>query len=75
MLKDAVLVDLASAVVCHLVPEVMDVSVACLERHPLRTVDAIQLGSALVVGSDVFVSSDRRQIEAARREGLVVHLV
>ena len=74
-LKDAILADLAGSEVCHLVPEVIDASVACLERHALRTLDAVHLGSALVVDPSLFVSGDRRLIEAGRSEGLAVRLV
>jgi hypothetical protein len=34
--------------------------------------DALHLGCALIVEPDLFVSSDHRQLEAARREGLKV---
>lgn len=48
-----------------------------LEAHPLRTLDAIHVGSALVfqrrLGAAVtFVSADARQLKAARREGLSI---
>lgn len=58
--------------ICHITPEVVARTIKCLENNPLRAMDALHLGSALVVGPDLFVSSDRRQIEAARREGLKV---
>ncbi len=37
--------------------------------------DALHLGCALLVKPDLFVSSDRRQIEAAEREGLMVEIL
>lgn len=48
-----------------------------LARHPLHTLDALQLAVALVDGTRiaerlVFVTRDARQAEAARAEGLVV---
>lgn len=72
LVKGRLLRDLANAEICHLVPQVVDLGVACLERHALRTLDALQLACSLAVHPDVFVSADRRQVEAARREGLVV---
>jgi hypothetical protein len=38
----------------------------------VHALDAIQLGCALAYAPDLFVSSDRRQIKAARSEGLTV---
>ena len=43
-----------------------------VERHPLRALDALHAGSAIVYQPDLFVSADRRQTEAADREGLAV---
>jgi predicted nucleic acid-binding protein len=37
--------------------------------------DAIHIGSAVVLKADIFVSSDKRQCEAAKRAGLQVELV
>jgi predicted nucleic acid-binding protein len=52
-------------------------AIALLARHPLRGADAGQLGAALLVAEQAlpgfaFVSLDRRQSEAAEREGLRV---
>ena len=69
-LRAAMAGDLAHADICQIVADVVDAAVACLGRHRLRTLDALQLGSALVVGPDLFVSADRRQVEAAAKEGL-----
>lgn len=74
-LKDVVLADLGDAIVCHAVPEVVDGAVECLERYPLRTLDALQLGCARAVSADLLVTADRRQSDAARGEGLEVRLV
>lgn len=49
-----------------------------VDRHPLRSLDAIQLGSCLAVRQNsggksvVFVCSDRRLLDAAVAEGLEV---
>jgi len=52
-------------------------AISLLARHPLRGADAGQLGAALLVAEQglpgfAFVSLDRRQSEAAEREGLRV---
>lgn len=70
-----VLADLADADVCHLVPEVIEVAVLCLERYPLRTLDAMQLTCGRVVAPDLFVTADLQQAAAARGEGLEVAVV
>lgn len=48
-----------------------------VETHPVRAADALQLGAALVAAGGVpggldFVTFDRRQAEAAEREGFRV---
>jgi predicted nucleic acid-binding protein len=48
-----------------------------VERHPLRGFDAIHLASALGLRKELgveltFAAADRRQLEAARAEGLTV---
>jgi predicted nucleic acid-binding protein len=71
-LKSAVQADLADADLCDLSQEAFEQAVRCLEGHPLRTLDSLHVGSALVYQPDLFVSADRRQAEAASREGLAV---
>jgi len=71
-LKSAVQTDLADADLCDLSQDTFDQALRCLERHPLRALDALHVGSALVYQPDIFVYADRRQIEAADREGLAV---
>jgi predicted nucleic acid-binding protein len=71
-LKAAVQADLSDADLCDLSQDAFDQAIRCLERHPLRALDALHVGSALVYQPDLFVSADRRQAEAAGREGLAV---
>ncbi len=71
-LKSAVQADLSDADLCDLSQSTFEQAIHCLERHPLRALDALHIGSALVYLPDVFVSADRRQAEAAEREGLAV---
>jgi len=69
-IKDLILNDFEDVEVCDITTEVIKQTILCLEKNPLRAMDALHLGCALVVRPDLFVSSDRRQIEAARSEGL-----
>ena len=70
--RDLVLKEIEDAEICFLTPEVVTRTMRCLENNALRAMDAIHVACALVVQPDLFVSSDQRQIEAARNEGLTV---
>jgi uncharacterized protein len=72
ILKSAVQTDLSDADLCDLSQGAFEQALRCLELHPLRALDALHVGSALVYQPDLFVSADRRQAEAAGREGLAV---
>jgi predicted nucleic acid-binding protein len=71
-LKSAVQADLSDADLCDLSQDTFEQTIRCLEDHSLRALDALHVGSALVYQPDLFVSADRRQAEAAGREGLEV---
>lgn len=71
-LKSALQTDLSDADLCDFSQGSFDQTIRCLERHPLRALDALHVGSALVYQPDLFVSADRRQAKAASREGLAV---
>jgi predicted nucleic acid-binding protein len=71
-LKSAVKADLSDADLCDLSQDAFRQALRCLEGHSLRALDALHVGSALVYQPDLFVSADRRQAEAADREGLAV---
>ena len=70
--RDLILKDIEDVQICYITPEVVARTIKCLENNPVRAMDALHLGSALVVEPDLFVSSDGRQIEAAGKEGLKV---
>ena len=69
-MRDLILKEIEDAEICYVTPEVVTQTIRCLENNVLRAMDALHLGCALVVEPDLFVSSDQRQIEAAKREGL-----
>jgi predicted nucleic acid-binding protein len=60
------------ATVIELSPSVVGKAVACLEAHPIRTLDAIHVASALENTPDRFLSADKRQCATARAMGLNV---
>ena len=74
-LKQELLDDAVRASVIGLSPPVVARTIACLERAPVRTSDAIHVASALECGADRFLSGDKRQCKAARALGLRVEEV
>jgi len=62
--------DVRDAVIINLTPEVIATSTSLLEASLLRAMDALHIACALESGADLFVSSDKRQITAARKAGL-----
>jgi predicted nucleic acid-binding protein len=70
--KEALLKDVEDISVCNITPAVIRQAIHILETNTLRTLDAIHIGCALEWQAEVFVSSDLRQISAAKNTGLKV---
>lgn len=68
--KQALLKDLEDALICNITPSVIRQSIHILETNRVRTLDALHIGCALEWKAELFVSSDIRQISAARKTGL-----
>lgn len=62
--------DVRDADIVNLTPDVVQLSIGVLERHPLRAMDAIHVACALAWEADLFASSDLRQVTAAKAAGL-----
>ena len=73
-LKSMLLADLEDAILCDLAPVVIAQTIASLENNVLRGMDAIHIGSAVILKADIFISADQRQCEAAKQSGLLVEL-
>lgn len=71
-LKSDLTADIVDALICDTTPQVVAHSMKVLENHPLRGMDAIHVGAALVSRAEVFVSADIKQCTAARALGLKV---
>lgn len=69
------LADIEDAAICDLTPQVLAESIAILETNVLRGMDAIHIGSAVTLKTNVFISADQRQRDAAIRAGLQVEVV
>ena len=72
LIKRALMLDIADALICDTTPEVLQHAVKALENHTLRGMDAIHLGAALACTAEVFISADARQCRAAEAFGLQV---
>lgn len=68
--KTQVLEDVHDATLLQLTPGVIALSVNLLEDHALRAMDALHIACALEWKADLFVTSDKKQFEAAVRSGL-----
>jgi len=68
--KRALLKDFEDIMVCNITPAVIGQTIHILETNTLRTLDALHIGCALEWKAEVFVSSDLRQISAAKKMGL-----
>ncbi len=73
--KSAMTLDLEDASLCELTPAVLTKTVWHLEQNVPRGMDAIHIASALTMKAEIFMTSDRRQSEAATRAGLRVVFV
>jgi predicted nucleic acid-binding protein len=71
-LKAFLLADIEDIAICDLTPLVLAQSIACLESNTLRGMDAIHIGSAIVLKADLFISADKKQLKAAMNAGLQV---
>ena len=71
-LKSLLMVDIEDVAICDLTPVVLAQAVSSLETNVLRGMDAIHIGCAVALEADVFISADKRQLEAAVRAGLNV---
>ncbi|MDD5001403.1 MAG: type II toxin-antitoxin system VapC family toxin, partial [Thiomonas arsenitoxydans] len=72
IIKRALMLDIADALICDTTPQVIQRAVKALENHTLRGMDAIHLGAALACTAEVFISADARQCRAAEAFGLQV---
>ena len=68
--KRRLLNDVRDADIIALTPSVIGSAIMVLEASPVRAMDALHVACALEWGAELFVSSDRRQIKAARKSGL-----
>lgn len=73
--KQRLLEDVSDADIIQLTPTVIATSIEILESAPLRGMDALHIACAIEWGADLFVSSDKAQLTAAKKAGLSVKSV
>lgn len=73
--KRALLDDVRDAIIVNLTVPVISSALTALEESPLRAMDALHIACALEWGAEVFVSSDKKQLVAARQAGLTTHKI
>lgn len=62
--------EVADATIVNLVPDVVADAISVLEANPVRAMDALHVACALQWNAELFVSSDERQLSAARKAKL-----
>lgn len=73
--KAAMLADIDDATVLAITEEVVARALALLEQFPLRSADALHIACASEWSTDLFVSADDRQCQAAKACGLRVEAI
>jgi predicted nucleic acid-binding protein len=73
--KKQLLDDVRDADIINLAVPVVGSAIGVLEASPVRAVDALHIACALEWGAQLFVSSDKKQLSAARRAGMKTHQV
>jgi predicted nucleic acid-binding protein len=75
LIKMALLEDVRDATVLQITPEVIAYAVMLLEKNVLRSLDALHVACALAWRTELFVTADKRQMQAAINAGLQTHFV
>ncbi len=70
MAKRQLLDDVHDAAILQVTPAVVAQSVKLLEMNTLRAMDALHIACALEWKADLFITSDKRQLDAAIQSGL-----
>ncbi|MES9859061.1 MAG: type II toxin-antitoxin system VapC family toxin [Sedimenticola sp.] len=73
--KEQIIEDIEDIQIINLTPKVVEGSIFLLENNKLRSLDALHLSCALTWDAELFISSDKRQIQAAENSGLEVRYI
>jgi len=70
--KRRLLDDVRDADIISLTPSVIGSAIMIIETSPVRAMDALHIACALEWGAELFASSDKQQLSAAKRAGLKI---
>ena len=73
--KKALFEDISDISICNITIPIISAAIALIEKFPLRTLDALHVACAIEWQADLFISSDERQLSAAKSSGLRVQPV
>ncbi len=73
--KNLLAKEVADATIIQVSPEIINKAMYALETNIVRTLDALHLASAIYWRADLFVSSDKQQLEAAKNLNLITKQV
>ena len=73
--KRCLIDDVRDANIINLTVPVIGSAISVLESSPIRAMDALHIACALEWGAQIFVSSDKKQLTAAKRAGMTTHKV
>lgn len=68
--KRRIIEDVRDVDIVNLTTSVIGSSIAILESNSVRALDALHVSCALAWNAEIFISSDKRQIDAAKKVGL-----
>jgi hypothetical protein len=68
--KRRLLQDVRDADIIALTPSVIGSAIMVIEASPVRAMDALHIACAIEWGAELFASSDKHQLSAAKRAGL-----
>jgi len=74
-LKNRILEDIEDADVVNLTPNVLERTTKLLEENSLQSLDATHIACAMEWQAELFVSSGKRQVNAANKSGLKVRFI
>lgn len=73
--KKQLLTDIRDATILQITPAVVFHSVNLLESNSLRAMDALHIACALEWQADLFLTADKKQLEAAVKAGVQTELI
>jgi len=74
-IKTRLTTETADVIIINLLPEVVANAIVALENNAVRAMDALHIACALQWNADLFVSSDVRQLKAAKNAKLLTEKV